>query len=205
MYKVFVDHKPVIFIEKKDVNNNFPFIKVKKIVSFEKEARKLLVNASIDSPLQVVSVNPEECFREIFASYLKIDAAGGLVKRKKLFLLIKRKGFWDIPKGKIDKGERVEEAAIREVAEECGIDGHEVVRPLCTTYHTMKYKKRLALKRTFWFVMKYTGPKTTIPQIKEGITKVKWMSEEHMLAIRGRTYGSINEVLDQFVKDKGID
>jgi ADP-ribose pyrophosphatase YjhB (NUDIX family) len=202
MYKVFVDHKPVIFIEKQDVNKNWPSLKEKDIVSFEKDARKLLVKASLNSPLQIISKNPEECFQSVFSSYLKIDAAGGLVKRKKTYLLIKRKGRWDIPKGKIDKGEKSENGAIREVAEECGIDGHEIVGALCTTYHTMKYKKRHALKRTFWYSMKYSGPKSTSPQINEGITKVKWMSEEHMLAIRGRTYGSINEVLDQFVKGK---
>ncbi|MFT5859017.1 MAG: ADP-ribose pyrophosphatase YjhB (NUDIX family) [Flavobacteriaceae bacterium] len=202
MYKVFVDHKPVIFIEKQDVNNNWPSLKAKDIVSFEKDARKLLGKASLNSPLQITSKNPEECFQEVFSSYLKIDAAGGLVKRKKTYLLIKRKGLWDIPKGKIEKEEQPENAAIREVAEECGIDGHVIVNALCTTFHTMKYKKRFALKRTFWYTMKYTGTKATNPQIKEGITKARWMSEEHMLAIRGRTYGSINEVLDQFVKGK---
>ena len=114
--------------------------------------------------------------------------------------MIKRKGLWDIPKGKINKKEPKEDAAIREVAEECGIDGHKITAPLVVTYHTMKFKGRWALKRTDWYMMKYKGPRKVTPQINEGITKVKWMEEEHMLAIRGRTYGSINEVLDAYVR-----
>ena len=121
------------------------------------------------------------------------------MKRQESYLLIKRKGLWDIPKGKINKGEPKKEAAIREVMEECGIFGHKIKDKLVVTYHTMKFKGRLAIKRTDWYVMSYKGPSEVHPQINEGITKVKWMTEEHMLSIRGRTYGSINEVLDAYV------
>ncbi len=201
MYKVFVDHKPVIFIESKDIVKKQPSIKASEIVSFPKGIRLLLrTRASIDSPLQIVSDNPKETFKELFSDFIKIKAAGGLVQRKDLFLMIKRKGLWDIPKGKIEKKEDKEDAAIREVMEECGIEGHKIKDPLVVTYHTMKVKGRWALKRTDWFMMKYKGPRDVKPQIKEGITKVKWMTEEHMLSIRGRTYGSINEVLDAYVR-----
>ncbi|NVK65655.1 MAG: NUDIX domain-containing protein [Flavobacteriales bacterium] len=205
MYKVFVDHKPVIFVESKDVDKNNPFIKVKDIGSFPKGIRLLLkTQVSVDCPLQIICEDPKESFKEVFSDFVKIKAAGGLVKRKEFFLLIKRKGIWDIPKGKIDKKEAKEDAAIREVAEECGIDGHKITDPLVVTYHTMKWKGRWALKRTDWYMMKYKGPRKVVPQIKEGITKVKWMSEEHMLSIRGRTYGSINEVLDAYVRLKEV-
>ena len=201
MYKVFVDHKPVIFIESKDVVKKQPSVKVSDIDSFPKGIRLLLrTQATIDEPLQIICDDPKESFKEVFADFIKIKAAGGLVQRKELFLMIKRKGLWDIPKGKIDKKEAKEDAAIREVAEECGIDGHKITDPLVVTYHTMKFKGRWALKRTDWYMMKYKGPSAVTPQIKEGITKVKWMKEDHMLSIRGRTYGSINEVLDAYVR-----
>lgn len=203
MYKVFVDHKPVIFIESKDVVKKKPSIKASEIVSFPKGIRLLLrTQASIDSPLQIICDDPKETFKEFFSDFIKIKAAGGLVQRKELFLMIKRKGLWDIPKGKIEKKEDKEVAAVREVMEECGIEGHKIKEPLVVTYHTMKLKGRWALKRTDWFMMKYKGPRTVAPQLNEGITKVKWMTEEHMLSIRGRTYGSINEVLDAYVRLK---
>jgi 8-oxo-dGTP pyrophosphatase MutT (NUDIX family) len=200
MYKVFVDHKPVIFIESKDVVKKQPSVKARDIVSFPKGIRLLLrTQATIDEPLQIVCDDPEAEFKRIFSDFIKIKAAGGLVQRKGLFLMIKRKGLWDIPKGKIDKNEKKKAAAIREVSEECGIDGHEISEKLVVTYHTMKWKGRWALKRTDWYMMKYKGPSKVTPQIKEGITKVKWMPEDYMLAVRGRTYGSINEVLDAYV------
>ena len=203
MYKVFVDHKPVIFIESKDAVKKQPSIKASEIVSFPKDIRLLLrTQVTLDEPLQIICTDPKESFKEVFADFIKIRAAGGLVQRKELFLLIKRKGLWDIPKGKIDKDEAKEDAAIREVAEECGIDGHKITDSLVVTYHTMKFKGRWALKRTDWYRMKYKGPGKVKPQTNEGITKVKWMTEEHMLSIRGRTYGSINEVLDAYVRTK---
>lgn len=203
MYKVFVDHKPVIFIESKDEVKKYPSIKASEIVSFPKDVRQLLkTEVTLDAPLQIVSDDPKKSFSAIFDDFLKIKAAGGLVQRKDTFLLIKRKGLWDIPKGKINKKEPKEDAAIREVAEECGIEGHKIKAPLVVTYHTMKWKGRWAIKRTDWYMMKYKGPSAVQPQINEGITKVKWMSEEHMLSIRGRTYGSINEVLDAYIEYK---
>ena len=201
MYKVFVDHKPVIFIESKDSVKKLPSINVGEIVSFPKGIRLLLrTQVSIDAPLQIICDDPKESFKEIFSDFIKIKAAGGLVQRKETFLMIKRKGLWDIPKGKINRKEPREDAAIREVAEECGIDGHKISDPLVVTYHTMKLKGRWALKRTDWYMMKYKGSSKVTPQINEGITKVKWMSEEHMLSIRGRTYGSINAVLEAYVE-----
>jgi 8-oxo-dGTP pyrophosphatase MutT (NUDIX family) len=201
MYKVFVDHKPVIFIESKDISDKCPSIDASAIVSFQKEIGELLTNGvHLDCPLQIICSDPKAAFKVHFSDYIKIKAAGGLVKRQETFLLIKRKGLWDIPKGKINKGEPKKEAAIREVMEECGIHGHKIEDKLVVTYHTMKVRERLAIKRTDWYMMTYSGPSEVRPQIIEGITKVKWMTEEHMLSKRGRTYGSINEVLDAYVR-----
>lgn len=198
MYKVFIDHKPVIFVEKKDLSTDFPKINEKKVGSIRKDIRPLLKEVTLDCPLQIVCEDVDKAFEKVFEKHIQIRAAGGLVRRKDEFLLIKRKGLWDIPKGKIDKGEKPKAAAIREVMEECGIDGHEIQESLVKTYHTMKFRGRPAIKKTYWYMMKYKGPRKVTPQTNEGITKVKWMSEDYMLAIRGRTYGSINEVLDVY-------
>jgi 8-oxo-dGTP pyrophosphatase MutT (NUDIX family) len=199
MYKVFIDHKPVIFIHKDDLSTGSIAVKAKEITAVE-ELKDFLKSASVDNPVYLTSKNPKKAFKRIFEEHKKIEAAGGIVQRKKSFLVIKRNGLWDIPKGKIDKGEAKEHACVREIMEECGIDGHTIVAPLVETYHTMKYKGDKAIKKTYWFMLEYTGPKETKPETKEGITKAKWMSKEDMLAIRGNTYGSINDVLDAFVE-----
>ncbi|MCH2223457.1 MAG: NUDIX domain-containing protein [Crocinitomicaceae bacterium] len=202
MYKVFIDHKPVIFMDKKELSTDYPQIRAKEIGS-PNELYSQMEGVTLDNPLQVGCSDPKASFERIFKKTKLIEAAGGVVKRKNEFLLIKRKGLWDIPKGKIDKGETPEEAGIREVMEECGIKGHEIKDQLVITYHTMKFQGKIALKRTYWYMMKYKGPRETKPQLNEGITKTKWMSESYMLAIRGRTYGSINEVLDVY-KEKYV-
>src|SRR5690606_23008426 len=61
-------------------------------------------------------------FKQIKASVNVIKAAGGLVENSKSeYLFIKRLGKWDLPKGKVEEGEKMKEAAVREVEEECGI------------------------------------------------------------------------------------
>lgn len=197
MYKVFIDHKPVVFITKSEFSENFQSILYSDVHSL-KHLKELLQNCSIDHPLQVICKDDKVYFKKFFKKYVKIKAAGGIVQRKNKFLVIKRKGLWDIPKGKIDKGEDRETACVREIEEECGISGHQIVSPLCVTYHTMKYKRRNAIKKTYWYYLTYEGPKETYPQAKEGITKATFVSEEKMLGIRGNTYGSINEVLDAY-------
>ncbi|OLR91046.1 NUDIX hydrolase [Actinokineospora bangkokensis] len=67
---------------------------------------------------------------ETSAGGLVIDAANGRVA---LIGRLDRRGrmLWSLPKGHIEAGETPEQTAVREVAEETGIDG-EVVRPLGT-------------------------------------------------------------------------
>lgn len=197
MYKVFIDQKPVIFIEKEVLSTEINVVKAKSILSVE-DLQPFLSTVSLDAPLYITSSQPRRSFKRIFRPYKKIKAAGGIVQREDTYLIIKRKGLWDIPKGRVDKGEEIEAACIREIMEECGIEGHKIVAPLAETYHTMNWNGRPALKRTFWFMLTYDGPKETRPEKREGIKKAKWMSREKMLSIRRKTYGSIQHVLDAF-------
>ena len=125
-------------------------------------------------------------------------AAGGVVinnKNEKLF--IKRKGFWDLPKGHVEKNEKNRAAAIREVMEECGIEKPVIVKKLVKTYHTYVLKKRIVLKPTKWYLMSYLGDKKTKPQKKEGITKAVWANKEAENEMIKNTYSAIIEVLDK--------
>ncbi len=198
MYKVFIDHKPVIFIKEQKISPDSPTVRYKNREQIMRQRRKYKNMTDVDHPLQIICEDPKACFKEFFSEHKKIKAAGGIVQRKKKYLIIKRKGRWDIPKGRIDKGEAKEVACVREIMEECGIEGHQIVMPLIHTYHTMRYKGRMAIKKTFWYILTYDGPKETIPEKKEGITKAKWVNYDELMAIRGNTYGSINQVLDAF-------
>lgn len=202
MYKVFVDHRPIILVEKDKFSGTDRTIEFNDLRKFVKDIKPYLKDVTVDHPLYVLCENVDADFKSLFKDYKKIRAAGGIVKRKNRFLVIKRNGLWDIPKGKIDKGEDKKDAAVREIEEECGISGPVIQGYLTTTYHIFNHKGKKAIKKTFWYNMTYDGPKELVPQIKEGITKAKWMTEEEMLSIRGRTYGSINEVLDAYLATK---
>lgn len=204
MYKVFIDHKPVVFLTENELSTKYPVIQVGDMISMRNDLRPHLSDINIDNPLQVVSQDPYTDFMETFREFKWIEAAGGMVKRKEKYLMIKRNGLWDIPKGRIDKGESKEVACVREIEEECGVYSPVITRSLTETYHLFKFKGKAAIKRTHWYMLEYEGTKRTFPQIEEGITRAKWMDVEDILALRGKTYGSISHVIDVF-KDQVLE
>ncbi len=106
-----------------------------------------------------------------------IAAAGGItLSNLDKILLIKRLNKWDFPKGKIEKGESIEIAALREVEEETGLTSLEIIKSLGVTNHTYEMNGVLYEKTTHWFLMKGMEECTVIPQIEEGITEVCWVS-----------------------------
>ena len=93
-------------------------------------------------------------WRDFCSHYQLIEAAGGVVvnsKREVLWIL--RNGKWDLPKGKVELGEKVEDAAVREVEEECAVRGISRGALLGVTYHTYSYKSEAILKKTYWYAM----------------------------------------------------
>ena len=91
-------------------------------------------------------------------------------------LWIQRNGKWDLPKGKLEPGERLEEAAVREVEEETGIADLTIVGDVCT-FHTYEAGGVVHLKTTFWYPMTHDGDATPgEPQAIEGITDVTWLN-----------------------------
>jgi len=143
----------------------------------------------------------EDFLLDSFKSMFKlVEAAGGLVKNAKgEYLFIFRKGKWDIPKGKIEKGEAIKVAAIREVEEECGISGLTIIKPMPTTYHTYIIKEKTVLKPTYWFEMSSTDTSVLTPQLEEGITEVRWIAAKDLGMVKENSYESILDVIESLV------
>ena len=126
-----------------------------------------------------------------------IEAAGGLVFNKDGdILMIFRNGKWDLPKGKLEIGESVEECAIREVEEECSIYGLDITEKLLETYHTYNMDGEEVLKKTYWYKMNTDFNGELMPQIEEGITKVSWVEKDHIAEKMRNSYSNISDVLD---------
>ena len=126
-----------------------------------------------------------------------IEAAGGLVRNLKTnhFLFIFRNKKWDLPKGRINKNEEVQKAAIREVEEETGVENLSITKPLNTTFHIFKKNRKYRLKKTFWYLMEtdYNGELT--PETKEGIEKAIWIEKKLIVSLRSEMYHNINLVI----------
>lgn len=137
-------------------------------------------------------------FNEFKKMFRIIEAAGGLVKNEnEKYLFILRHNKWDLPKGKIEKKETIETAAIREVEEECGIDNLKIIKQLQTTYHIYSLEEQAILKPTYWFLMQTNSDKNLTPQLEEGITEVKWFEKNELYIVQENTYESIREVLKE--------
>jgi 8-oxo-dGTP pyrophosphatase MutT (NUDIX family) len=139
----------------------------------------------------------DELWADFQSHYKLVPAAGGLVRNfAKQWLLIFRRGYWDLPKGKIDTDESPEEAALREVREETGLQRLELGEALPTSYHTYTDEQgRRVLKPTYWFVMD-TQETTLIPQLEEDIEEAVWMTPSHFFAQQRPVYPNIRALLE---------
>lgn len=135
------------------------------------------------------------------SSYHELAAAGGVVVDDGGHVLwIQRNGKWDLPKGKLESGESLEDAAVREVQEETGITDLRITGEAFTTFHTYEVEGIVHLKTTFWYPMRHRGNLTVgIPQAVEGITAVTWLKPPFDERVLGRTFGSIQIVLDTLI------
>jgi ADP-ribose pyrophosphatase YjhB (NUDIX family) len=138
----------------------------------------------------------EELKKAFFKKFTLVTAAGGLVQNeKKEFLLIYRRGKWDLPKGKLDKGEKLETCALREVEEETGLKEVKIIAPLSVTYHTYHEGTKFILKTSHWYKMKVKGKQELIPQTEEDIQEIKWVTAEEIPDLMKNSYPLIAELL----------
>lgn len=138
----------------------------------------------------------EELKKSFFKKFTFIQAAGGLVtNEKKEILLIFRRGKWDLPKGKLDKGEKLEDCAVREVGEETGLKNIRLLSPLLITYHTYHEGARFILKESHWYNMKVSGNQILIPQTTEDILEIKWVKAEELSPYLKNIFSSVADVL----------
>ena len=137
---------------------------------------------------------------ELFCSrYTQIEAAGGVVQNGDKVLFIYKNGHWDLPKGKMEKGETADATAFREVKEECGIKELEVDKELQTTYYLFNDNGQTKLKKTNWFLMKSSDEGPFKGDEKEGITEVKWMDAASWKTSHEKSYASVVNMLSSIL------
>lgn len=199
MYKVFINDTVIYFTNDVDFSNNsFNHLKMN---FFHESLGELLYNlisrGDIRCGVIICVEDVESVFNQFKSLFKPIKAAGGVVKNEEnKTLFIYRLDKWDLPKGKMEDNESIEETAIREVEEECGITNLKLGKPLQDTFHIYKTKKNTILKQTHWFEMTTNFTGKLIPQLEEGITKVEWLSDSEINdKVLKNTYSSIASLL----------
>lgn len=167
------------------------------------EGIEKFIQQNSGADLILISDNIKTLFEKIKKRFVHIEAAGGIIEQGQNYLFIYRLGKWDLPKGKLDKGESPGEAAIRECEEECGIGGLTIEKELPSTYHIYPYKGNYALKTTYWYLMHSNDTKPLIPQIEENITKAEWMNKTAIKDIViPDTYPSVLDLISVILEPK---
>lgn len=196
MYKVFI--------------NNLSIILTSKNKSLTQENSFLLSSITLNEILKKVRkhkkiflYHPKKSeLLKVFKSKIKvIFASGGIVKNdNNQILFIYRRGKWDLPKGKAEKGESIRETAVREVIEETGIEKLKIDKYFSNTFHIVRNNKKYFLKETSWFLMSSNFKGKLKPQLNEGIKSVKWKTFDDAKKIKKKTYGNISIILTDFLK-----
>lgn len=146
---------------------------------------------------------PKVILKDLESLFKIVKAAGGVVQEETgKLLMIFRRGHWDLPKGKMDPGEKKKAAAMREVEEETGVKDLFISSKVMTTWHSFKHKSEVrALKKTYWYAM-HTHKQKLIPQLEEDIVKAEWMDLESAMKTAKPIYENIMDILVEFKAQK---
>ena len=207
MYKVFFNDHSLTFCSKSKTllkDNKCQVVDIENFREFE----NMFSNSGfmeLSDSLVVVSDDPTKMWEDFRASMHEIVAAGGVVINSKAdILFINRFGRWDLPKGKVEKGEGIEHAALREVEEECGLSDLRILRQLPSKFHLyyspyLKAPDNLVLKETYWFEMIYDGTEIPTPQTEEDIVEVRWFAKNDLNKVLLSSYPNLVELIEDYL------
>jgi len=194
MHNVFVNDKPIVLTTKVEAEEGFKNyllskVRIGKVI-------KVLNKTSLPK-VHLIGKKEDKLLKKFLKKLPNVVAGGGKVYNSKgEILFIYRNDKWDLPKGKAERNETIEETAIREVEEETGVKGLEIVKPLESTYHIFKRNGRHKIKITHWFEMKTTYVGELNPEESEGITKVAWLNEAESQKALGNSYANIKSLIE---------
>lgn len=123
------------------------------------------------------------------------SAGGVAVNKQGRLLMVKVKNLkgdivWTFPKGHVEKGEKSEETAVREVREETGWECR-IVEPLDTVTYWFKWNSDLIRKAVRWFLMKPVKHVSEHDELE--IIGVEWVDQKE--AVMRATYPSDKKLL----------
>ncbi|MBL1407390.1 NUDIX hydrolase [Sphingobacterium faecale] len=201
IYKIYMNQSLLILADfAPSIKGNVQTIGLQDI-----DMEKLFNSITKNNDITYLYVHPNinQVLKNILATTKIIHAAGGLVKNGEGdYLFIYRLDKWDLPKGKVEESEKMKDAALREVEEECGIKVNYLGPKIATTYHTYYMKGKFVLKQTKWYEMGVNKVPKLIPQTEEDITQAIWLDPRELDKVEDNTYPLITEIIEKIKKKK---
>ncbi len=204
MYKVFNNNNMIKVVGKADFADD----NTAAIVYLQSDADLMdcIINQiinPINSDLTLVSENIDRDTRQFENQFKVVVAAGGWVfDGNGRLLMIQRSGFWDIPKGHLEKNEKLHHCALREVEEETMAHGLKLEYFLGESNHIYLENGNFCIKKTHWYKMSTSGVQVIKPQLEEGITKAEWVEVSRIGFYLDNAWRSIREFYHDYVFGK---
>ena len=193
MQKIFGGNKPIILTSKVEAETDFKNYLIDSV-----DIHKILHNLKKEKykSIRLVGDNEKLLLKKFLELLPNVVAGGGKVLNPEgRILFIFRNGKWDLPKGKAENKETIDQTALREVEEETGVEDLKIIKPLEITYHIFKRSDKYFIKKTYWFEMFSTYTGDLNPQKNEGITKVNWVSPKKLIKVRKNIYANIEALI----------
>jgi len=201
LQKVYYSDKPLIlttdreqYINDNPAAANYGFFEGASLRNYN-QALQHLERPGINGVI-IEDASGDALLDQLHAMYRTIDAGGGVTYNEEgAILMIYRRGKWDLPKGKLDDGERIDECAVREVSEETGLQNIALGEKICDTYHIYGQGGEQLLKHTAWYRMTGSSAQKLKPQKEENIIEARWVKEADIAPLAARSYEAIREVM----------
>lgn len=199
--KIYINDKPLVltnsaekFIEGTPLAKGFELF----VGAFHRNFR--MAKKQLERPfcrgIIIEDIDVDIIQKEINSYFKPISAGGGVVRNDAGdVLMIHRRGKWDLPKGKLDKGEEIEDCALREVREETGLQRIDLGARITDTFHIYPEHKKDVIKTTVWFSMTVPGSPGLTPQAEESIDEAKWVPVQQLSEYVKYSYQGIRDVL----------
>ncbi|MCC6186033.1 MAG: NUDIX domain-containing protein [Chitinophagaceae bacterium] len=195
--KIYYNNKPLVLASEQPTHTQYEgyeLISGANAKNFD-DALKMLDKHSCKGIL-IIEPDRELLEKELLWAFYPLHSGGGVVLNENGdVLMIFRRGRWDLPKGKLDEGEDIEQCAVREVIEETGLKTVTIKSKICNTLHIYPLSGKLILKYTAWYIMQGVAGEALLPQAEENIEKAMWVKPSEIPQLLENSFETIGDVL----------
>jgi 8-oxo-dGTP pyrophosphatase MutT (NUDIX family) len=213
MYEIYINETKIVLLPSTDINDSFLRDENNMVVRYTGKVNHLLnfidmcEKTTKQESVVIHSIDYKKLKKDFVGLFKVVEAGGGVVvNERNQILMIHRRGHWDLPKGKLESGEKLKEAAIREVIEETGIDSVKIIgKKITKTYHSFVNRKGVrCIKLSHWYLM--SGKHQVLkPQTEEDIDECRWMTLENFYSKKRKVFSNILLVLNKVETSKAND